>query len=180
MSRYLLHVATYIISLANYNEPHMKYHLAQVNIASIIAPMDSPVMADFVASLDSINALAESSEGFIWRLKGEGNDATSLRIYDNDFLIVNMSVWKDTESLFRFVYQTNHVDIFRRRKEWFTRMPDMHMALWYVPEGHTPGVKEAEERLNHIRLHGPTAHAFTFKKRFLADGTPVTEIDSTR
>jgi len=151
----------------------MPQQIAQVNIARMLAPIDSPVLADFIANLDSINALAESSEGFIWRLKGDGNDATELRIYDDAFLIVNMSVWKDIDSLFHFTYKTMHADIFRRRKEWFSKMAEMHMALWYVPEGHEPIVKEAEEKLNHIRLHGPTVHAFTFKKRFMEDGTEV-------
>ena len=91
----------------------MNQQLAQINIAHIIAPMDSPVMAGFVNNLDNINALAESSEGFIWRLKGEGNDATSLRIYNNDFLIVNMSVWQDADTLFNFVYKTMHVEIYK-------------------------------------------------------------------
>ena len=84
-----------------------------------------------------------------------------------------MSVWQDADTIFNFVYKTMNVEIFKRRKEWFTKMPEMHMALWYVPEGHEPTVKEAEERLNHIRLHGATSFAFTFKKRFLSDGTEV-------
>ena len=141
-------------------------YIAQVNIAKMLAPMDSPVMADFVANLDRINALAEASDGFIWRLKDEGNNATSIKIFDNDFLIVNMSMWIDVDSLFKFAYHSNHVEIFKRRKEWFSKMPEMHMALWYVPVNSMPTVKDAEERLTHIRANGPTEFAFTFQKRF--------------
>ncbi len=144
----------------------MSHYLAQLNIAKMLAPLDSPVMADFVDNLDRINALAESSEGFVWRLKDDANNATSLKIYDDDFLIVNMSVWKDIDSLFRFAYQTQHVDIFKRRNEWFEKMKDMHMAIWYIEENHRPTIIEAEERLDYLRATGETPFAFTFKKRF--------------
>ena len=107
----------------------MEFQIAQLNIARMLAPLDSPVMADFVANLDYINGLAENAEGFVWRLKGEGNDATSIKIFNDDFLIVNMSVWKDVNSLSQFVYRSNHMDVFKRCKEWFENMPEMHMAL---------------------------------------------------
>lgn len=144
----------------------MKFTLAQLNIAKMIAPIDSPIMADFVANLDPINALAEKSEGFVWRLVGDGNDATSIKIFDDDYLIVNMSVWNNLESLFKFVYQSNHTEVFKRKKEWFEKMPVMHMALWYVPENHEPTVAEAVDRLIYLREHGETPFAFSFKKRF--------------
>jgi len=144
----------------------MEFHLAQINIARMLAPIDSPVMKDFVDNLDGINAIAEKSDGFVWRLKDDTNNATSIKIFDDDFLIVNMSVWKDMESLFQFVYQSNHVEIFKRRKEWFEKPGSMHMALWYVPAGYTPSVSDAQERLLYIRNNGETPHAFSFKKRF--------------
>jgi hypothetical protein len=144
----------------------MEYQLAQLNIARMIAPVDSPVMADFVANLDRINALAENSEGFIWRLNEENNNATSIKIFNDDFLIVNMSVWQNTASLFQFVYQSGHVEVFKRRKEWFEKMPEMHMALWYVPALHFPTVAEATERLIYLRTNGETPYAFGFKNRF--------------
>lgn len=121
--------------------------LAQINIAKMKAPIDSPVMSEFVANLDIINALAEKSDGFIWRLVGDNNNATSVKIFDDDFLIVNMSVWKNFEALFQFVYQSHHVEVFKRRKEWFEKMPEMHMALWYIPAGYLPTVSDATERL---------------------------------
>jgi hypothetical protein len=144
----------------------MSHYLAQLNIAKMLAPLDSPVMADFVNNLDRINALAESSEGFVWRLKDDENNATSIKIYNDDFLIVNMSVWKDIDSLFGFVYQTQHLDIFKRRSEWFENMKNMHMALWYIEENHRPTIIEAQERLDYLRANGDTPFAFTFKKRF--------------
>ena len=149
----------------------MEFYLAQINIAKMLAPIDSPVMADFVANLDSINALAETSEGFVWRLKDESNNATAIKIFDDDFLIVNMSVWKNTEALFQFVYKSNHIEIFKRRKEWFEKMEEMHMAQWYVQAGYLPTVADAVERLNYLRNHGETPFSFSFKKRFTIEET---------
>jgi hypothetical protein len=144
----------------------MSFHLAQVNIAKLLYPLDHPAMADFVNNLDRINALAESSEGFVWRLKDEDNNATAIKIYDDDSLIVNLTVWENIDSLFQFAYRTDHVEIFKRRKEWFEKMPVMHMAMWYVPAGHLPTVPEAQERLTRLREKGDTPLAFSFKKRF--------------
>ncbi len=106
----------------------MEYQLAQLNIAKIKFPLDDPQMAGFVNNLDRINSIAESAEGFIWRLKDEHNNATSIKIYNDDFLIVNMSVWNNIDSLFQFTYQSAHVDIFKRRKEWFEKMTDLQMC----------------------------------------------------
>src|SRR5258705_544446 len=144
----------------------MKHHLAQINIAKMLAPLDSPLMADFVASLEVINKLAEDGEGFKWRLKGDYDNATSIKVYDDEFLLVNMSVWQDVDSLFRYAYQSQHVEIFKRRREWFEKMTQMHFALWYVPEGHQPSIEEATQRLDYLRTHGETPYAFSFKKRF--------------
>lgn len=149
-----------------------KYQLAQLNVAELKAPLDSPVLKDFVDNLDRINALAESSPGFIWRLKGDGNDATSLRPLGED-IILNMSVWRDVASLRNFAYNTAHVEILRRKREWFTRMAKAYMALWWVSEGHEPSVAEAVARLEHLRRHGATAEAFTFGEAFSAPDAPV-------
>jgi hypothetical protein len=147
----------------------MEFHLAQINIGKMLAPIDSPVMAEFVANLDRINALAENSEGFVWRLKDDSNSATSIKVYNDDLIIVNMSVWEHLDYLFQYVYQSAHVEIFKRRKEWFEKMSEMHMVLWYVPAGHKPSVNEAVEKLNFLRKNGETPLAFTFKKRFTAE-----------
>lgn len=143
------------------------YHLAQLNIALMSAPLDSPPMADFVANLDRINALAERSPGFVWRLKTEDGNATALRDFGDDYL-VNMSTWTDVDSLFNYVYQSAHVEIMRRRKEWFTKMPTMHTVLWWVPENHRPTTAEARLRLQNLQDNGPNPTAFTFKKPYPA------------
>ena len=144
----------------------MNYQLAQLNIGRIVGPIDSPVMAEFVANLDRINGIAEKSEGFVWRLKDESNNATSIKVYDDDFIIVNMSVWTDVDTLIHFVYMSEHVDILKRGKEWFSKLKDMHMALWYIPAGHIPTVEEAIQRLDYLRKNKETPYSFSFKKRF--------------
>ena len=143
------------------------YELAQLNIARMKEPLESPGMADFEANLDRINALAESSPGFVWRLQTEEGDATALRPLGEDTL-VNVSVWRDVESLNKYVYESAHVEIMRRRKEWFEPHEGHYLVLWWVPVGHEPTVEEAEERLVHLEAHGPSAHAFTLKQRFPA------------
>lgn len=145
-----------------------EFHLAQLNIARMLAPIDSPVMSDFVANLDRINHLAENSIGFVWRLKDDSNNATSIRIFDDDFLIVNMSVWANTDALFQFVYQSDHLEVFKRRKDWFENMTEMHMVMWYIPVGSIPSVADAVERLTYLRLRGETPYAFSFRKKFTA------------
>ena len=122
------------------------FELAQLNIAIMKEPLESPSMADFVASLDRINTLAEAAPGFVWRLQTEEGDATAMRPMGEDTL-VNMSVWRDIESLNRYVYGTAHVDIMRRRKEWFERMRDASVVLWWVRQGHRPTVPEAIAKL---------------------------------
>jgi hypothetical protein len=143
--------------------------LAQVNIARMLAPMDSPVMSDFVANLDPINRLAESSPGFIWRLKDDTNNATSIKVFDDEFIIINMSVWESVDSLFNYVYKSDHVRVFRRKPEWFEKMTEMHMALWFIEPGQYPTPQQAEERIIYLRENGETPYAFTFKKRFTVE-----------
>lgn len=139
-------------------------HLAQINIARMIAPLDDPIMRDFVENLNPMNALAEKAPGFIWRLIEEENNATSIRVFNDNFLIVNMSVWTDISALKTFVYQTDHLSFLKRRKEWFESMKDGHMAMWYIEEGRTPTIPEAVEKLIHLRNRGVTLHSFTFRK----------------
>ncbi len=151
------------------------FELAQLNIAVMKEPLDSPGMADFVANLDRINALAEASPGFIWRLQTEEGDATGLRPLGEDVL-VNMSVWRDVESLSHYVYRSAHVEILRRKKEWFERMREMHQVLFWVPAGDRPTVVEAASKLEQLRAAGPTPEAFTFRQAFPPPDAPrVTE-----
>ena len=148
------------------------YQLAQLNIAHLKAPLDSPELKDFVDNLDRINALAEDSPGFVWRLKGDGNDATALRPMGED-VIVNMSVWRDVESLKNFVYRSAHVQIMKRKREWFMRMAETHMALWWLPTGHEPTLAEALAKLALLREKGPSPVAFNFVSAFAAPDADV-------
>ncbi len=146
----------------------MNYHLAQLNIGRMLGPIDGEVMSGFVARLDEINALAEGWPGFVWRLVGEGNDATSLRPFDDHMIIVNMSVWENLDALKNYVYKSDHTQVLRQRKQWFEAMKEMYMVLWWIPAGHIPTVQEARERLEYLRTHGPTPEAFSFAQPFEA------------
>ena len=142
------------------------HHLAQVNIATLLAPLDGPELAGFVAQLEPINALADRSPGFIWRLQTEDGDATAIRPYADDRVMVNLSVWASFEALRTFVYATRHLEVMRHRRQWFSRMADPYLALWWVPAGAIPTVAEAKERLELLARQGPTAGAFTFRAPF--------------
>ncbi|HEY0937489.1 MAG TPA: DUF3291 domain-containing protein [Trebonia sp.] len=150
----------------------MEYVVAQVNIARALAPLDSPQLADFMNALDPVNAVADSAPGFVWRLQTEEGNATSLRAFEQDAegsdggILVNMSVWESVETLAAFVYGDWHRAVLRRRREWFELMREPYSALWWIPRGHIPAVTEAEERVRHLRAHGPSGHAFTLKLHF--------------
>jgi hypothetical protein len=151
-----------------------RYQLAQLNIARMLDAIDSPLMADFVANLDRINALAEQSPGYVWRLQTEEGNATSLAPLGHNE-IVNMSVWEDVAALNHYVYKTAHVEIMKRKKEWFDRMREAYVVLWWVPHGHRPTIDEALARLATLRAHGPTSQAFTFRHAFAAPDAPADE-----
>lgn len=149
------------------------FELAQLNIGIIRAPMDSPVMAGFADNLERINALAEATPGFVWRLQTEDGDATGIRPFDAPDILVNMSVWQSVESLHRYVYHSAHVEFMRRRREWFTPMKEAFLVLWWVPAGHRPSVGEGVARLERLRMHGPSAEAFTFRHPYPVPGRVV-------
>ncbi len=148
------------------------FELAQLNIAYLKAPIDSPALADFLTNLDRINLLADASDGFRWRLMTDEGNATSLRPFGDDAL-VNMSVWRDLEALRNYVYNSAHVEIMKRRREWFARAPQAYAVLWWIPSGHRPSVSEAADRLEELRRHGPSSTAFTFSKLFHAPDVVV-------
>jgi hypothetical protein len=145
-------------------------HLAQLNIGRLRAPTSDPLVAEFMAALDEINALAEASPGFVWRFQTEDGNATAVRPFDDDSILINMSVWESVEALADYVYRSDHTSYLRRRREWFERSEDVYVVLWWVPAGHHPTVDEAIERLEHLRSHGPTVEAFTFRRVFTPDG----------
>jgi hypothetical protein len=142
-----------------------KWHIAQLNVGSTVAALDTPELADFVAALDGVNALAEASAGFVWRLKSESGNATDIKVGDDPLFIVNMSVWETVESLFEFVYRSMHTKVMSRRREWFKKPDAAYHVLWWVPAGHEPTVGEAMERLNDLRANGASPRAFTFRER---------------
>ncbi|MGD2131145.1 MAG: DUF3291 domain-containing protein [Maricaulaceae bacterium] len=148
-------------------------HLAQINVARARFDLDAPEMADFVGALDKINALAESQDGFVWRLQDEAGDATAFRIWDDPRVIVNMSVWRSIEALAHFAYETAHVRIFARREKWFAPLGRAHMALWWIDAGTTPTVEDAQARLDALEANGPSPEAFTFGSAFSPEGVPV-------
>lgn len=151
----------------------MSYQLAQMNIGRLLAPIDDPKIEGFVAQLDTINALAESQAGFVWRLKDDSNDATDLSPYNDPHLIVNLSVWESIDTLHAFTYQSGHLEVFRQRRSWFERMQTPHLVLWWIPAGHQPDTVEGKERLDLLAQKGPSPRAFTFAKTF---APPAAEI----
>lgn len=148
-------------------------HIAQMNVGTILYETTDPRMADFMNNLDRINALAETTPGFIWRLTGEGNNATDIRPAADPMFLVNMSVWKNLESLFDYVYRSDHRAFMVRRREWFAKPEGPYLVLWWVEEGHIPGVEEGLARLRYLAEHGPTPYAFTFKTVFPEVAAPV-------
>ena len=142
------------------------FQLAQLNIGRLHQPMDHPATKDFKDNLDPINALAESSPGFVWRLQDDSGNATNFTPFGEPLFIVNMSVWEDPESLKHYVYKTAHVEFVKRRHEWFEKLKEVYVVLWWVPAGHQPTIQEAIERLNILKEKGETELAFSFKKLF--------------
>ena len=149
------------------------WHLAQVNIGRARGAMTEPVMQGFAARLEEINALAERTPGFVWRLQTEDGDATAIRPYGDERIMINMSVWADLESLRDYVFRSEHAGVMRGRREWFEKFEGVYLALWWVPAGHIPSVDEAVSRIAHLEAHGPTPFAFSFRQPFDADGRPI-------
>lgn len=145
---------------------HPAWHLAQVNVARAIAPIDSPELTGFVARIDEINRLAETSPGYVWRFKEEGGNALYARPYEDSRILFNLSVWQSPEHLKAYVYRSGHADLIRQRQQWFEHSDEAVLALWWIPAGHIPTVDEAKQRLAHLRQHAPSDHAFGFRQIF--------------
>lgn len=147
----------------------MDYQLAEINIARMLDEIDSPLMHEFAANLERINALSEQSPGFVWRLKTDEGDATSIRVFDDRYLIVNMSVWESIDALREFTYYSAHTDYFRRRREWFEKLETPAVVLWWVRAGHIPTTDEAKAKLEYLAQYGATPQGFTFRERFTVE-----------
>lgn len=145
-----------------------RHHLAQVNIARLLAPLDHPTLAGFVSRLDEINALAEGTPGFVWRLQTEDGDATSLRVFPDERILVNLTVWESADALKAFAYRTRHAELLRDRAQWFERLGTPHYAMWWIEAGTLPTVEDAADRLALIEQHGDTEQAFRFHRVFAA------------
>jgi hypothetical protein len=158
-----------------------RWHLAQLNIGRMVAPTSAPEVAEFMAALDPINALAEASPGFVWRLQTEAGNATDIHEFEDPLLLLNLSVWESIESLRAFTYTSAHTDVLRRRREWFSMLGEAHLVLWWVPAGHVPTAAEAIGRLERLRRDGPTPAAFTFRVPFEPDaaapGEPLVDAE---
>ena len=143
------------------------WHLAQYNIARLVAPLDDARMADFVANLDPINALGDASPGFVWRHQTAEGNSTGVRVRGDDRIVINFTVWESVEALFEYAFHSKHVEVYRRRREWFAHDDDVPFAvLWWIPAGHIPTVEEGKARLARLASRGPTQEAFTFKQTF--------------
>lgn len=157
-----------------------QFQLAQANIARMRAAIDDPVMEGFRSQLETINAIADRSPGFVWRLQTDAGDATAIRAFDDDLIIFNMSVWASTEALHGYVYKSGHVGPLRNRRDWFQPLAAPILVLWWIPASHIPTVEEAKSKLQLLNERGPTPGAFTFRQAFPAPGeqdahTPIVE-----
>jgi uncharacterized protein DUF3291 len=148
------------------------HHLAQVNIGRIRGPIDSDIMSGFVSQLPSLNALADASPGFVWRLQSEQGNATSYQPYADPMVLLNLSVWESVEALTQYTYHSDHVAVFRNRAQWFERPTEAYLAMWWIPAGHIPTIEEAVDRLDYRRSHGETPAAFSFTRAFPAPAEP--------
>ncbi|MGZ4779519.1 MAG: DUF3291 domain-containing protein [Thermoanaerobaculia bacterium] len=155
----------------------MPFHIAQVNIARMRGPLQDPVMASFVARLAEINALADRSPGFVWRLQTAEGNATYLRPYADDRILFNLSVWESVEQLKDYVYRTAHAELLKQKRDWFEKFDGAQVAMWWVPAGHVPGIDEAKKRLAHLEEHGPSQFAFTFRTVHPPDETFLSSFD---
>jgi hypothetical protein len=144
----------------------MAYQLAQINIGRLVAPIDDPKIAEFVAQLDPINALADQAPGFVWRLQSGSGNATDIPYNDDPSIMVNMSVWESLEALRNYAYKSEHMKVLRDRAKWFVKMDKPIYCLWWIPAGHIPSVAEGLERLEHYQEHGATPYSFWFSQEF--------------
>lgn len=146
----------------------MNYHIAQFNVARMVASLDDSVMQGFVDGLEPINTMADESPGFVWRLKDDSGDATSIHAFEDKAVLVNMSVWKSLDALKRFVYRSEHLDFLRKKRAWFEPLTGPSLVLWWIQQGHIPTVAEGKRRLEMLGARGPSQEAFTFSQSFPA------------
>jgi hypothetical protein len=154
-----------------------RFQIAEVNIGRVRASLEDESMQGFVSRLDEINALAEVSPGFVWRLKSDVGPSSYLKPYDDERILVNLSVWESVEALKDYTYRTVHAELLRDRKSWFEKFEGVYLAMWWVPAGHMPSVDEAKQRLAHLEERGPSQFAFTFKSVVPPDESFLEKLD---
>lgn len=137
--------------------------IAQVNVAKAKYPLEDERMKGFVDNLDRVNALAEQSEGFVWRLKDESGDATSILLFDDPNIIVNMSVWENAAALKSFVLGPEHLKIMKQKSNWFEPLGTANFVIWPIASGHIPTAQEAKDKLNELNRNGESESAFSFR-----------------
>ena len=155
------------------------HHLAQVNVARLRRPLDDPSMREFVAALAPVERLAARTPGFLWRLDAGGGHGACVQADTGGSIFVNVTVWRDYDALHEFVYRSPHAGYLKRRSRWFAPTPQPSTALWWVPDGGHPTMDDALRRLRYLRDHGPSPRAFSLRRRFSADGRPVTRRPGT-
>jgi hypothetical protein len=150
--------------------PPPRFHLAQANVATMRGPLEDPIMEGFRSQLDHINALADGSPGFVWRLQTEAGNATGIRAYEDEQILFNMSVWESIEALHAYVYRSDHAGPLRARRQWFVPTTGATVVLWWIPVGSLPTIEEAKERLALLQARGPNREAFTFRSPYPPPG----------
>lgn len=143
-----------------------QYHLAQMSISKAKAPLDDPMMSEFVSQLPVINAIADKAQGFVWRLQTVEGNSTAVRAYEDPSILMNMSVWESVETLLNFVYRGPHAGPYKNARQWFDRIEGHSTVLWWIPAGELPTVRDGVERMQKINAEGPTADAFNFQQSF--------------
>jgi hypothetical protein len=156
------------------------YYIAEFNISRLKAPLDSPIMKEFVDFLAPVNRFGEQTPGFIWRLATpDGQPSTYLPpAYPDNMIVTNLTVWKDIESLKYFVYHTVHSYFLRNRKQWFDQFIEQRFVLWWVHQNHRPVLEEAKQKLLFLQENGPTSHAFTLQAAFDSHGNKLKSNES--
>ncbi|MDB5013167.1 MAG: hypothetical protein JWQ25_1369 [Daejeonella sp.] len=143
------------------------FHIAEINIAKMKGlDINDPIMKEFVDNLGKVNDIAEASEGFVWRLKDDSYNATSFNPYNDEQIIINISVWETIETLEHYMYKTFHSDFLRRRKEWFQAHGKASTAMWWIPAGQIPTLEEAIEKLDYLQIHGVSEKVFDLRNKF--------------
>jgi hypothetical protein len=132
----------------------------------MLGAYEDEIMEGFVRRLDPVNAVADASLGFVWRYETEDEEPEEVRVFGNESILFNMSVWESIEDLEAFVYSSNHLEVLQKKSQWFERSTRAPLVLWWVEAGHIPSVEEAKQHFDMLWRNGPSAAAFSFKDRF--------------